>query len=94
MFESDSRYVSLGTAEVELADGRVVRYARRRLVPAYETHQILARVRPQTGERLDLFTARTLGHPEHFWRVCDANGHLDPFAALDPSVPVQVPMPR
>jgi hypothetical protein len=31
------------------------------------------------GDRLDLIAARTIGDPEQFWRVCNANNALDPF---------------
>jgi len=30
------------------------------------------------GERLDTITARYLGDPTQFWRVCDANDVLQP----------------
>jgi hypothetical protein len=30
------------------------------------------------GDRLDLITARYLGDPTQFWRVCDANDVLSP----------------
>jgi hypothetical protein len=30
------------------------------------------------GERLDNITARYLGDPLQFWRVCDANGAMNP----------------
>jgi hypothetical protein len=30
------------------------------------------------GERLDNITARYLGDPEQFWRVCDANNAMRP----------------
>ena len=43
------------------------------------------------GDRLDLITARTLGDPEQFWRVCDANDALDPAELTDRARP---PPPR
>ena len=36
------------------------------------------------GDRLDLITARTLGDPEQFWRICDANDALDPDDLAEP----------
>jgi hypothetical protein len=35
------------------------------------------------GERLDNITARYLGDPLQFWRLCDANGALDPEELTD-----------
>jgi hypothetical protein len=40
---------------------------------------LLIEVLVTEGDRLDLITARTLGDPEHFWRVCDANNAMNPF---------------
>jgi nucleoid-associated protein YgaU len=31
------------------------------------------------GDRLDLIAFRTLGDPEIFWRICDANDAMNPF---------------
>ena len=30
------------------------------------------------GDRLDNITAKYLGDPEQFWRMCDANGAIRP----------------
>jgi hypothetical protein len=38
-------------------------------------------------------TARTLGDPEQFWRICDANDALDPYALVVPGRRLTVPMP-
>jgi len=39
---------------------------------------LLVEVTVTQGDRLDLITARTLGDPEQFWRVCDANNAMNP----------------
>ena len=54
-------------------------YKRRRFLPNPAALQVLAEVVVAQGDRLDLITARTLGDPEHFWRVCDANNATNPF---------------
>ena len=78
MFEPTSRYFALATATYTLADGRTVAYKRRRLLPRGRDLPLLVEVPVTEGDRLDLITARTLGDPEQFWRVCDANDALNP----------------
>jgi hypothetical protein len=77
MFEHTSRYYSLETARFVMADGREVRYVRRRFLPR-EAGPLLAEVTVTEGDRLDVITFRTLGDPLHFWRICDANNALNP----------------
>ena len=79
MFESSSRYYSLKTTTYTLPDGRTVAYKRRRFLPRGEEMDILEEVTVTEGDRLDLIAARTLGDPEHFWLICDANDAMDPF---------------
>lgn len=72
MFQRTSRYHDVESAEITGPDGRVVRYVRRRFIPrlvpaALAEHSVVA------ADRLDGVTARYLGDPEQFWRVCDAN---------------------
>ena len=78
MFEPTSRYFALATATYTLPDGRTVAYKRRRLLPRGRDLALLVEVPVTEGDRLDLITARTLGDPEQFWRVCDANDALNP----------------
>ena len=57
---------------------------------------LLAEVAVGQGDRLDLITARTLGDPEQFWRVCDANDAMDPrelTAETGRALRVPVPQP-
>ncbi len=47
------------------------------------------------GDRLDLITAKTLGDPEQFWRVCDANNAMNPFdLTAEPGRTLRVPVPQ
>lgn len=73
-----SRYHGVGTATLETAEGRVVIYLRRRLIPPPEHHTVLLEHTVTQGDRLDNLAARYLGDPEQFWRLCDANGALNP----------------
>jgi hypothetical protein len=61
-----------------MPDGRVIAYKRRRFLPPARAHAVLIETALAQGERLDLLTARTMGDPEQFWRVCDANNAMTP----------------
>jgi len=78
MFEPTSRYANLETATLAMTDGRKVTYKRRRFLPRGKDLPVLVEVTVTQSERLDLITARTLGDPEQFWRVCDANDAMNP----------------
>jgi hypothetical protein len=78
MFDASSRYATVETAMLRDPDGRVVAYVRRRFLPQGAGMPLLVEVEVAQGDRLDLITARALGDPEAFWRVCDANNALDP----------------
>jgi hypothetical protein len=93
MFAPTSRYFALETATVTLPDGRTAAYKRRRFVPPSESLALLAEVVVAQDDRLDSITARTLGDPEQFWRVCDANDALDPTDLLATGRRLRVPLP-
>lgn len=78
MFESNSRYYPLNTAEHVMPDGRAVTYKRRRFLPQGEEMSVLSEVTVTQGDRLDQIAAQALGDPEHFWRICDANDAMNP----------------
>lgn len=78
MDDPNSRYSGTGTALLTLPDGRTVAYRKRRFLPQGLSLPLLAEVRAARDERLDLFAYRTLGDPEHFWQICDANDALRP----------------
>ncbi|MFI5177522.1 MAG: LysM domain-containing protein [Vicinamibacterales bacterium] len=79
MFDPASRYAGLPTTTVSVPDTaadtgtRDVRYVRRRVIPSSDGQTTLLEHTVAQGERLDQITARYLGDPTQFWRVCDAN---------------------
>ena len=83
MFEHTSRYYALEDASYTTADGRIITYKRRRFLPDGNNMPLLVEVTVTQGDRLDLITARTLGDPGQFWRICDANNTMDPFDLTD-----------
>lgn len=92
MFFRGSRYETVPDAEWQAADGRVLRYKRRRVIP--ETPAPLGIVvRP--GDRPDLVAYRALGDPELFWMLCDANRQRRPARlTATPGATIGVPGPE
>ncbi len=78
LFPANSRYQSTETTTLETRDGRVIAYLKRRFVPQPERFALLREHVVAEGDRLDNITARYLGDPEQFWRVCDANRAMRP----------------
>jgi hypothetical protein len=95
MFDPTSRYHPLPTATYESDDGRVITYVRRRFLPQGERLPLLVEVEVTDADRLDLITARTLGAPEQFWRVADANNAMNPpDLTAEPGRQLRVPIPQ
>ena len=94
MFEPESRYYRIENAELELPDGRRIAFKRRRFLPQGADLDLLVEVTVTEGDRLDLITARTLGDPQQFWRVADANDAINPGDLTDENVrKLRVPVP-
>jgi len=77
-FPNTSRYSVIETTTLETPDGRTIVYLRRRWVPSPELFALLQEHTVVEGDRLDNITAQYLGDPELFWRICDANGAVQP----------------
>jgi len=77
-FPPTSRYHSIEATTLETPEGRMIVYLKRRFLPAPERFALLTEHSVAQGDRLDNVTARYLGDPEQFWRVCDANAAMRP----------------
>jgi hypothetical protein len=93
-FPATSRYAGVETASHTGPDGRTVAYLRRRFLPPPERFALLQEHRVRQGERLDVITARYLGDPEQFWRVCDANAALSPAELEAEGRTVRITLPE
>lgn len=84
-FPTDSRYYGSSTLQYTAADGSVVTYLARRLVPqpGAANFATIAQHTVKKGDRLDLIAAKYLGDPLIFWLICDANGAIAPDVLLD-----------
>jgi hypothetical protein len=95
MFAPNSRYDPVETAIHEDPDGRHIPYKRRRFLPHGETLPLLFEVSVGVTDRLDQITARTLGSPEAFWQVCDANNSMNPFdLTAEAGRTLRIPLPQ
>ena len=77
-FPPTSRYYGIETTTIETGDGRIHAYLRRRFLPQPENFTTLQEHVVVQGDRIDNVTARYLGDPLQFWRVCDANRAMRP----------------
>lgn len=82
-FPPTSRYFGIETTTIEIRDGETYAYLRRRFVPQPERFSTLLEHVVVQGDRLDNVTARYLGDPLQFWRVCDANRAMRPEALTE-----------
>ncbi len=95
MFDHTSRYYNLDTSQFTTADGRKIAYTRRRFLPQGNSLPVLEEVVVKQGDRLDLITAQTLGVPEQFWQVCDANNAMNPESlTAELGQRIRVPVPQ
>ncbi len=94
MFDPNSRYVKLPVESLVNAEGATVRYVSRRFLPQGEKMSVLRRVQVTAGDRIDSITGDTLGDPEQFWRVCDANNAMYPLElTFRPGRVLAIPVP-
>jgi hypothetical protein len=79
-FAPNSRYQTTPTATLTGASGEQIPYLQRRFVPQPSSFSLLRlhTVVASEAGRPDNIAAGELGDPELFWRLCDANGALDP----------------
>jgi hypothetical protein len=93
-FPPTSRYAQSETRELVTPAGTTVVYLRRRLVAPLDRFVTVQEHRVAQGDRLDGLTARYLGDPEQFWRICDANGALWPGELEELARVVRITLPE
>jgi hypothetical protein len=98
VFDASSRYSKLEQATITATDSdgatRTATYVRRRFLPGTAGQTTLVEHLVVDGERLDNLTARYLGDPTQFWRVCDANEVFRPDELTEmPGRTIDIAMP-
>lgn len=78
MFEPTSRYHAIPTATHIAEDGREIVYKLRRFLPRPGSLPELQEITVSAADRPDLIAARTLGDPERYWQIADANNVMHP----------------
>lgn len=73
-FPAESRYHAVPTLTFTTPDARQLPYLARRFTPPPEAFATLGYRIVAEGERLDQIAAETIGDPEAFWQLCEANG--------------------
>ncbi len=89
-----SRYEGVPVATIDGPDGVARPFLRRRFVAPAAAFATLAEHVVEAGDRLDLIAARYLDDPEQYWRICDANGALDPDALLVVGKAIRITLPE
>lgn len=97
MFDQTSRYFAIETATLTTKDREgepyTIRYKRRRFIPSAENMTTIVEHTVTQGDRLDNITARYLGDPTQFWRVCDANEVMKPEDLEEIGMVIKIAMP-
>jgi hypothetical protein len=87
MFDSTSRYYTIAVATLDVTDSdglpREIRYVQRRIIPPEGNMTTVIEHIVTQADRLDNITARYIGDPTQFWRVCDVNNVLAPNELTD-----------
>ena len=100
MFDPNSRYYGIQNSMLSSTDAdgtvRQIVYKRRRFIPAMDGGTTLVEHKVSEGQRPDNITAKYLGDPTQFWRLCDANGARFPddlVAQLGAVIKIVLPGP-
>ena len=95
MNDPQGRYAATEIKVMTLPDGTIVSYLARRFLPEPETMTMIASVAIEPADRLDLFSARTLGVSTAWWRIADANRAVHPETLDGPAGRrLDVPLPE
>lgn len=95
MFEHTSRYYDLPTKTFTTSDQQTIAYVSRRFLPPGRDIPIAGEVVVTEDDRLDRLAASTLGDPEQFWQICDANNATNPEAlTADIGRRLHIPQPQ
>jgi hypothetical protein len=95
MFDPTSRYAEIEEATMETAEGREIRYLKRRFLPDGRLQPTLQEITVAQSDRSDLIAARTLGEATQSWRIADANNAMDPLELTEePGRKLKVAVPQ
>lgn len=94
-FPDNSRYHGTGIATLEQDNREPIAYLKRRFLPPPEHFAVLQEHTVVEGDRADNLAAQFLGDPELYWRLCDANGVMQPDELTEtPGAKVAITLPE
>jgi hypothetical protein len=94
-FPENSRYHGVKTLQIAAPDGAAIVYLKRRFIAQPDQFTTISIHFVSQGERLDNLSARYLGDPELFWRICDANAVMNPEELTDTiGEPILITLPE
>lgn len=85
------RYGHQEVRSYRTAAGTTILYQAPRVLPQAGTVNISERVLVKEGDRLDLAAYKAYGNPLLFYKICDANTAMDPWALLRPGRRLLIP---
>ncbi len=89
----NSRYYGDAVEQMTAADGTVIAYLSRRIIPPSTLYPQSQNYSVVAGDRLDNLAARFLGDPILFWMIADANSAQDPDKlTTTPGRIIQIPL--
>ena len=77
-FPPESRYHGVGITQIQEGQSPPVVYLQRRFIPQQETFATLQTHLIEAHDRIDNLANTYLGTPQLYWRICDANGVIQP----------------
>lgn len=94
LFTPTSRYSGSETAEWTKVNGQKVLFVKRRFIPKPENFATLQEHLIEENDRVDNLAAHYFSDPQLYWRLCDANGAMNPddlTAASGRSIRITLP---
>jgi hypothetical protein len=89
----NSRYYGNAVEQLTLANGTVVAYLSRRIIPQASLYTQTQNYSVVTGDRVDNLAARFVGDPILFWMIADANTAFEPDdLTAEAGKPIVIPL--
>ncbi|MBX3238408.1 MAG: LysM peptidoglycan-binding domain-containing protein [Chitinophagaceae bacterium] len=82
-FPVTSRYYRIETTTLKTGGGKTIACLRRRFIPPPESLSLTGAYHVKQGDRLDNIAAGSIGDPEQFWQLADANNAMKPEELTD-----------
>jgi len=83
MFPANSRYQNVATTTYTTPAGKSIVYLERRFIPTPDQFATIQLYVVKQGDRIDNIASATIGDPELYWRLCDANLAMRPADLTD-----------